>query len=70
MTGLELGAGDRVTAVLTARERIACGAAVNALGSVGAAVMADTGFALPVDPFAPPGAATVPTTRAPRPERR
>ena len=67
VTGLELGAGNRVTAVLTAGERIPCAAAVNALGPWAATVMGRTGFALPVTPLRRQVAATVPTTVLPDP---
>ncbi|MGH7629499.1 MAG: NAD(P)/FAD-dependent oxidoreductase [Gemmatimonadales bacterium] len=60
-TGLELGDGGRVAAVRAGRDRIACGAVVNALGAWAAGVMRDTGFALPVTPLRRQVAATVPT---------
>ena len=64
-TGLELGPAGRVTAVRTAGERIACGAAVNALGPWATTIMAGTGFVLPVMPLRRQVAATVPTSILP-----
>jgi len=60
VTGLELDHG-RVTATRTAGGRVACAAAVNALGPWAAGIMADTGFELPVAPLRRQVAATVPT---------
>jgi sarcosine oxidase subunit beta len=65
VTGLEIGANSRVTAVLTVGERIACGAVVNALGPWAATIMGQTGFALPVTPLRRQVAATVPTSVLP-----
>ncbi|HZE75675.1 MAG TPA: FAD-dependent oxidoreductase [Gemmatimonadales bacterium] len=64
VTGFELHAG-RVTSVLAGAERIACGAVVNALGPWAAAVMAATGFDLPVAPLRRQVAATAPTGALP-----
>ena len=60
VTDLELHAGS-ATAVLAGAERIACAAVVNALGPWAAAVMAATGFDLPVAPLRRQVAATAPT---------
>ncbi len=65
VVGVELGANGRVTAVLAAGERIACGAVVNALGPWAATVMRRTGFDLPVTPLRRQVAATVPTNVLP-----
>jgi sarcosine oxidase, subunit beta len=65
VTGLEIGANGRVAAVLTAGERIACGAVVNALGPWAATIMGQTGFALPVTPLRRQVAATFPTSVLP-----
>jgi sarcosine oxidase subunit beta len=60
VSGLELANG-RVTAALTVEGRVACGAAVNALGPWAGGLMAETGFELPVAPLRRQVAATVPT---------
>lgn len=60
VSGLELRDG-RVAAVRTPADRIACGAAVNALGPWAAGIMDGTGFALPVIPLRRQVACTVPT---------
>lgn len=64
VTGLALD-GCRVSAVLTDRGSIACGAAVNALGPWAAGIMGPTGFELPVTPLRRQVAATVPTSVLP-----
>jgi sarcosine oxidase subunit beta len=64
VTGLEVDRG-RVSAVVAGSERIACGAAVNALGPWAATIMAPTGFDLPVTPLRRQVAATVPTNALP-----
>jgi sarcosine oxidase subunit beta len=66
-SGLELGAGGRVTAVRAGAERIACGAVVNALGAWAGAsgILDNTGFTLPVSPLRRQVAATVPTDTLP-----
>ncbi len=61
ITGLELGDGGRVVAIRTDTGRIACGAAVNALGAWSAEIMGRTGYTLPVTPLRRQVAATVPT---------
>ena len=64
-TGLELGDGGRVAAVRTGSDRIACGAAVNALGPWAASIMEGTGFTLPVTPLRRQVASTMPTDALP-----
>jgi len=64
VTGLEL-AGGRVAAALTNAGRVACGAAVNALGPWAAGIMGATGFELPVVPLRRQVAATAPTRALP-----